>query len=43
MDENTYRSPKLLLVVVLIIGALILLQWLLTGLAPLLWPDYPAD
>jgi hypothetical protein len=43
MDENPYRVPKLLLIVVAIIGVILLLQLALVRSAPYLWPDYPAD
>jgi hypothetical protein len=44
MDENAYRQPRgFLIFVVAAIGVLILLGGLLAWLAPILWPDYPAD
>jgi hypothetical protein len=43
MDENPEKSPKVLLAVAAMIGAILLLQLAFGRLAPLLFPDYPAD
>jgi hypothetical protein len=42
-DENPGESPKVLVAVAAIIGALLLLQFALGKLVPLFWPDYSAD